>query len=93
MTGEDRHHVLIKPLCIWAALMALLVLTIVYAFVPGLPFKTEAGLGIAVAKALLIALLFMQLKGASGIVRIAAVAGLVWASFLYVLTFADLLTR
>lgn len=93
MTGEERHHVLVKPLRIWAALMALLVLTILYAFVPGLPFKTEAGLGIALAKALLIALLFMQLKSASRIVRIAAVAGLVWASFLYVLTFADLLTR
>jgi cytochrome c oxidase subunit 4 len=93
MTREDRHHVLVKPLRIWAALMALLTLTIVYAFVPGLPLKTETGLAIALAKALLIALLFMQLKGASGIVRIAAVAGLVWASFLYVLTFADLLTR
>jgi len=93
MTREERHHVLVKPLRIFAALMALLTLTILYAFVPGLPFKTEAGLGIALAKALLIALLFMQLKGASGIVRIAAVAGLVWAGFLYVLTFADLLTR
>lgn len=93
MTRAERNHVLVKPLRIWAALMALLALTILYAFVPGLPFKTEAGLGIAIVKALLIVLLFMQLKGASGIVRIAAVAGLVWVSFLYVLTFADLLTR
>ena len=93
MTPEQRAHVVIAPLKIWAGLMALLTLTIVYALVPGLPLKTEAGLAIAVAKALLIAILFMQLKGATGIVRIAAVAGVTWGSFLFLLTFADLLTR
>ncbi len=93
MTREDRNHVLIAPLKIWAALMGLLALTIGYAFMPGLPFKTEAGLAIAIAKALLIAILFMQLRRATGIVRLAAIAGVVWASFLFLLTFADLLTR
>ncbi|WP_197277256.1 hypothetical protein [Sphingomonas profundi] len=93
MTRDERNHVLIAPLKIYAGLMALLALTIAYAFVPGLPFKTEAGLAIALAKALLIAILFMQLKGATGIVRIAAIAGVAWASFLFILTFADLLTR
>ena len=93
MTREQRSRVLLAPLGIWAGLMALLALTILYAFVPGLPLKTEAGLGIALAKALLIAILFMQLKTAAGIVRLAAIAGAVWASFLFMLTFADLLTR
>jgi cytochrome c oxidase subunit 4 len=93
MTREDRNHVLIAPLKIWAGLMVLLGLTIGYAFMPGLPLKTEAGLAIALAKALLIAVLFMQLKRATGIVRLAAIAGVVWASFLFMLTFADVLTR
>ena len=93
MTREQRNHVLIAPLKIFAGLMALLTLTIVYAFLPGMPLKTEAGLAIALAKALLIAILFMQLKGATGIVRLAAISGAIWASFLFVLTFADLLTR
>ncbi len=93
MTREERNHVLIAPLKIWSGLMALLGLTIGYAFIPGLPLKTETGLAIALAKALLIAILFMQLKRATGIVRLAAIAGVVWASFLFMLTFADLLTR
>ena len=93
MTREQRVRLVLAPLGIWAGLMALLALTILYAFVPGLPLKTEAGLAIALAKALLIAILFMQLKTAAGIVRLAAVAGAVWASFLFMLTFADLLTR
>jgi cytochrome c oxidase subunit 4 len=93
MTREDRDQVLIAPLKIWAGLMGLLALTIGYALLPGLPLKTEAGLAIALAKALLIAILFMQLKRATGIVRLAAVAGVMWASFLFLLTFADILTR
>lgn len=47
---------------------------------------------VAVAKAALVAVVFMQFGKASGIVRFAAVAGMLWASFLYLLTFADILT-
>ena len=93
MTGEQRTHVLIGPMRIWATLMLLLGMTIAYAFWPALPLKTEAGLAVALAKAALIALLFMQLRQAAGIVRLAAVAGVVWATFLYLFTFADVLTR
>jgi cytochrome c oxidase subunit 4 len=93
MTPAQRRTVIVAPLKIWAGLMTLLILTIVYAFWPHLPLKTEAGLAIALAKALLIALLFMQLRSAAGIVRLAAVAGVVWASFLFLFTFADFLTR
>jgi hypothetical protein len=35
----------------------------------------------------------MELGKASGITRIAAAAGLLWASFMFLLTFADVLTR
>lgn len=93
MTPEQRRTVLLAPIRIWAGLMALLFLTITYAYWPHLPLKTEAGLAVALAKALLIGLLFMQLRAATGIVRLAAVAGVVWASFLFLFTFADILTR
>lgn len=93
MTRDQRRDVLLAPLRIWAALMALLGATIAYAYWPGLAFKTEAAIAIAVAKALLIAILFMQLRSAAGIVRLAAIAGIVWWSFLFLLTFADILTR
>lgn len=93
MTREQRTHVLIGPLRIWATLMLLLGFTIGYAYSPALPLKTEAGLVVAAAKAALIALLFMQLRQVAGIVRLAAMAGLIWATFLYLFTFADVLTR
>ncbi len=93
MTREQRRRVILAPVAIWAGLLALLAATILYAYWPRAPLKTEAALAIGVAKALLIAILFMQLKSAAGIVRLAAVAGLAWASLLYLFAFADYLTR
>ena len=93
MTREEAREVIWAPLGIWAGLMALLTLTIVYAYLPGLPLKTEAALAIGAAKALLIAMFFMQLRNAAALVRLAAGAGLVWLAFLYLFTFADVATR
>jgi len=93
MTPEQRAQVLWQPLRIWAALLLLLGATIGYAYLPGAPWKLAASLTIAAAKAGLIALLFMQLRKAAWIVRLAALSGLVYVSFLYVIAFADYLTR
>lgn len=93
MTPEQRAHVLIAPLKIWAALLVLLGMTFGYAFIPDAPLKLPVSLAIAAAKALLIATLFMQLKQAAGLVRIAAMTGIAWASLLYLIAFADYLTR
>ncbi len=93
MTRAQAREVLWAPLGIWAVLMALLVLTLVYAYLPGLPLKTEAALTIGAAKALLIAAFFMQLRNAAALVRLAAGTGLAWLSLLYLFTFADYLTR
>lgn len=93
MTRDQAREVLWAPLVVWALLMALLGLTLLYAYLPGAPLKTEAALAIGAAKALLIALFFMQLRQAAGLTRLAAGAGLAWASLLYLLTFADILTR
>ena len=93
MTREERRHVILAPLLVWLELLALLGATIAYAYVPGAPVKVEVALMIGAAKAGLIAILFMQLRRASGLVRMAAVAGLCWASLLYLFAFADYLTR
>ena len=93
MSPEQRRKVLIGPLKIWAGLMVLLVMTFAYAYLPGAPVKTEISLAIAAAKALLIATLFMQLRQAAGLVRMAAIAGFVLVSLLYIIAFADYLTR
>ncbi len=93
MTRAQAREVLWTPLIVWALLMALVGLTIMYAYWPGAPLKTEAALAIGATKALLIALVFMQLRQAAGLTRLAAGAGLAWASLLYIFSFADVLTR
>ena len=93
MTREQRSHMIWKPLALWAALLLLVAATFGYAYLPHAPAKPFVSLAIAATKALLIAPFFMQLREAAWLVRRAAVAGLVWVSFLYLITFADYLTR
>jgi cytochrome c oxidase subunit 4 len=93
MKRETRRRVIIAPLATWAGLMALLAVTAIYAYLPSVPIKPEVSLAIGIAKALLIALFFMQLRKNASLIRLASMAGLVWASFLFMLTFADILTR
>lgn len=93
MTREQRAQVILAPLKIWAALLALLALTFGYAFWPHAPFKPVVSITIAVTKALLVAVFFMQLRKAAWLVRLAAIAGLIWLSFLYIIAFSDYLTR
>ncbi len=93
MTAKQRSKVILKPLKIWAALMALLVLTLGYAYLPHAPLKAEASIAIAVSKAALIAIFFMQLREAAWLVRLAAMTGVIWLSFLFMIAFGDYLTR
>ncbi|WP_244913919.1 cytochrome C oxidase subunit IV family protein, partial [Methylobacterium frigidaeris] len=80
-------------LWVWAALMALLALSVWAAYWPYGRIDTAVGFGIAGAKTALVALVFMQLKHASGLVRIVATSGLFWAAILFTLTLADVLSR
>ena len=94
--GERRaelRRVWITPLVVWAALVALLFLSLAAAYAPLGPFKTATSLAIAGVKVILIGLVFMKLDESSNLVRIAAMAGLVWASFLFLLAGADYLAR
>lgn len=93
MTREERRHVILAPLATWAGLMGLLTVTAIYAWLPDAPIKPVVGLTIGVVKALLIALFFMQLRRSAGLVKVVSIVGIVWASFMFILTFADLLTR
>jgi cytochrome c oxidase subunit IV len=93
MTREQRAHVILAPLKIWAGLLLLVGLTFGYAYLPHGMLKPEVSIAIAITKALLIAMFFMQLREAAWLVRLAALAGVVWASFLYIIAFSDYLTR
>ena len=92
MTRETRH-VLWAPFLVWLGLLALLGLSLCYAYLPGAPLRFAAGLTIAIAKAGLVATIYMQLRSASALVRVAAAAGLFWLSLLFLFSFADFLTR
>lgn len=73
----------------WAALMLLLGLTTGLAFVPLGPAQLGVSLAIAVTKALLVLLLFMELRASGGLVRVFASAGFFWLLIMIALTSAD----
>ena len=73
----------------WLALMLLLALTTGLAFAPLGSATLFVSLTVAAAKALLVLLLFMELKASSGLVRVFAGAGFVWLMIMIALTAAD----
>jgi cytochrome c oxidase subunit 4 len=73
----------------WLALMLLLALTTGLAFVPLGTANLFISLGIALAKALLVLILFMEIKAGSSLVRAFAAAGFFWLMIMIVLTTAD----
>jgi cytochrome c oxidase subunit 4 len=83
-----------RPLLLtWLALMALLAITAAVAWVPLGWVNTAISLGIALAKALLVALVFMRLRRAHGLLRLTALAGIVTLFLLFGLAGADYATR
>jgi len=82
-----------RNLPIWAALLVLLGITFVAAYLPLGAFNIVAALGIAAIKAALVGLLFMNLKRSGPLMRLAAAAGFFWLVILFALTLSDELTR
>jgi len=73
----------------WLALMVLLALTTALAFVPLGSANLFVSLAIAAAKALLVLIVFMELKASSSLIRAAAAAGFFWLMIMIALTSAD----
>ena len=83
-----------RPLVLtWIALLLLLAATAGSALLPLGWLNTAISLGVALAKALLVAVVFMRLKRAPALVRLAAVAGTVTLAILFGLALTDYLTR
>jgi cytochrome c oxidase subunit 4 len=78
---------------VFAALLAMLALTVAVAFLPLGGWGPVAAMSIAVAKATLIMLYFMHLRQEEGLVRVFAVSGVVWLLLLFTLLLSDYLTR
>ena len=73
----------------WFALMLLLAATTASAFVPLGSANIVISLAIAGAKALIVLLFFMELRGSRALVRAFAAAGFFWLLIMIVLTGAD----
>ena len=73
----------------WAALIALLALTTGLAFVPLGTANLFISLAIAVTKALIVLIFFMELRAGSALIRAAAAAGFFWLMIMIALTTAD----
>jgi cytochrome c oxidase subunit 4 len=82
-----------RNILIWAALMALLALSVVLAHVPMGALTGAAGIVIAFVQAGLICVLFMELIEARPLIRLAAMSGFIFLAGLFALTLADVLSR
>jgi len=78
---------------IFATLLLLLGLTWGIGYIDLGPFNLIVALTIAIAKALLVVMFFMHIKGSNRLLHLAAGAGLLWLLILLALTFADYTTR
>ena len=77
----------------WLALLVLLGLTTGSSFLPLGAFNLAANLAIALAKALLVALVFMRLRADAPMVRVVAAAGAFWLLLLTSLSLVDFVAR
>jgi cytochrome c oxidase subunit 4 len=73
----------------WLALVLLLTATTASAFVPLGAFNLVVSLVIAITKALIVLLFFMELSASRALVRAFAAAGFFWLLIMIVLTGAD----
>ncbi len=80
-------------LLVFAALIALTVITTAVAFVDLGPFSVVAALAIAVCKMLLVALFFMHVRHSTRLTKLVVTGGLLWLAILIVLTLSDFSTR
>jgi cytochrome c oxidase subunit 4 len=92
---EGGHHVVPIPLyiAVFAALMVLLVLTLVAAYFDLGEWNVVIAVTIAVVKALLIVLFFMHVRWSTALVRVFAGAALFWLTILTIFILQDYLSR
>ena len=77
----------------WAALLALLALTVFLAYQPLAGFNLAVALAIASVKVLIVAAIFMELRKRSAVTIAFACAGLFWLAILLRLSGTDFVTR
>ena len=96
MTRDEMRqirHLVRQPFLALIALTVFLGGTIAIAYVHLGPMNLVVSLVIAAIKVAIIAVIFMELRHARGIQLLAAGVGVFWLMFLFLLSFADYLSR
>jgi cytochrome c oxidase subunit 4 len=88
---SQPSHVML--LSVFAALMVLLVLTVVAGCFDLGVFHLPVAMSISVAKMALIVWYFMNLRASGSLTRLAAGLGFFWLAIMFLLTFADFIAR
>ncbi len=92
--SAKEHSSSIRPyLAVFTALMALTALTVWAAFQHLGVWNTPLALAIAVTKALMVAWIFMHLRGSPKLTLFIVSASVLWLAFLILITASDYLTR
>lgn len=78
---------------VWLLLFALFTTNVFFAFVPLGWANAAVHMGIAFVMIVLLVTFFMDFKDYTPFLRLAAMAGVVWLAFMFVLTASDYLTR
>jgi cytochrome c oxidase subunit IV len=90
---EPPASIWLGPVAVWAALTLLALASLGVAYLYHDPTSTILNLAIAGIMVTLLWLFLMDLINAATLVRLIAVAGLLWLSFMFALTFSDFLFR
>lgn len=93
MTKEQKSYVVRAPLIGLAALIGLVSLSAGWAYVPLAPAKLEVSLACAALMLAVVLLVFMEFRRAGALVRVTALAGCVWLSFLFLQTLGEIASR
>jgi cytochrome c oxidase subunit 4 len=99
MSEQQQHsphpmgRLVLRYGAVWLVLMVLLGITWGTSYLKLGGYGAAVHLGIAGLQVALLWLLFMNLLGSSTLVRLCAMCGLFWLSFMFALTFSDYLTR
>jgi caa(3)-type oxidase subunit IV len=92
-SGAVIRRLAAGPALVWLILLGLLATSCWSASLPLGSYNTVVNLVIAAIMLLVLATFLMNLARASALLRLVASAGLLWVVFLFVLTFADYLSR
>ncbi len=86
-------YIWLRPTVVWVALVLLGLASLGSAYLPLNAFNMPLNLAIAGIMVILLWLFLMDLVGSEVLIRLIAVAGLLWLAFMFALTFSDYLTR